>query len=92
MGVRGQEARHYSKAYYACCSIESDRLGKSNVVRVVGSTDLLEDVLRRDGLEDVLLGRFLDLATDQQLVQDEVRLLEVEDDVQLAHLQPKKKG
>lgn len=63
------------------------RLGKSYIVSIIGCTDLLEHVLRGDGFEDVLLGRFLDLATHQQLVQDEVGLLEVEDDVQLAYLQ-----
>lgn len=46
---------------------------------------LLQDVLGRDRFENVLFGRFLDLAADEQLVQDEVSLFEVEDDVQLAN-------
>ena len=98
----GQKARGDYSCLYAC-SFRSIRtqigfarhllilgsLGKSNVVSIVGCTDLLEDVLGRDGLQDVLLGRFLDLTAHQQLVQDEVRLLEVEDDVQLADLEEK---
>ena len=54
---------------------------------MIGWTHLLQQVLGSDGLEDVLLGGLLDLPTDQQLVQHEIGLLEVEDDVQLAHLE-----
>ena len=46
---------------------------------------LLVVVCELDLLEDGLLRRLLDLARHDELVQDEVRLLEVEDDVQLAH-------
>lgn len=46
---------------------------------------LLQDVLGRDRFENVLFGRLLDLAADEQLVQNEVSLLKVEDDVQLAN-------
>lgn len=65
---------------------EARKLGKSNIVSIVWSTDLLQDVLGSDRFENVLFGRFLDLAADEQLVQNEVSLLEVEDDVQLANL------
>lgn len=54
---------------------------------VVLATDLLQQVLRCDGLEHILLAGLLQLAAQHQLVQDEVRLLKVEDYVQLAHLQ-----
>ncbi len=47
---------------------------------------LLEEVLGGDGLQDGLLRRLLDLPADKQLVEDEVRLLKVKDDVQLANL------
>lgn len=46
----------------------------------------MQDVLGRDRFENVLFGRLLDLAADEQLVQNEVSLLKVEDDVQLANL------
>ncbi len=42
-------------------------------------------VRKLDLLEDGLLGRLLDLSGHDQLVKDEVGLLKVEDDVQLAH-------
>jgi hypothetical protein len=47
---------------------------------------LLHEVLGSYGLEDILLGRLLDLAPDDELVKHEVRLLKVEDDVQLTYL------
>ena len=47
---------------------------------------LLQKVCLFDGLEDALFRRVLDLSAHQELVQDEVGLLEVKDDVQLAHL------
>ena len=53
---------------------------------IVRTTNLLQHVLGGDRLEDVLLGRLLDLAPDQQFVQDEIRLLKVEDNVQLTDL------
>lgn len=46
----------------------------------------MQNVLCCYRFKDVLLGRLLDLAAHQQLVEDEVGLLEVEDDVELAHL------
>lgn len=71
------------------CVLRQESFGKSNIVSIVWSTDLLQDVLGRDRFENVLFGRFLDLAADEQLVQDEVSLFEVEDDVQLANLKGK---
>lgn len=46
----------------------------------------MKNILRCYRFEDVFLGRLLDLAAHQQLVEDEVGLLEVEDDVELTHL------
>ena len=57
-----------------------------NLLKVQIFADLLHEVLSRNGLEDVLLGGLLDLSPDNELVEHEVRLLEVEDDIQLAHL------
>ena len=48
---------------------------------------LLKKVLSSDGFENILLRSFLNLAADNELVQHEVRLLKVEDDVQLTHLE-----
>lgn len=56
-----------------------------NIVSFIG-THLLKNILRCYRFEDVFLGRLLDLAADQQLVEDEVGFLEVENDVELAHL------
>lgn len=47
---------------------------------------LLQEIRLLDGFQDVLLRRLLSLAAQQELVQDEIRLLEVKDDVQLADL------
>lgn len=47
---------------------------------------LLQQVCLLDGLQHTLLGGVLDVSPHQKLVQDEVGLLKVEDDVQLAHL------
>lgn len=45
----------------------------------------MQHVLRRDRFQHRLFRRLLNFATDQQLVEDEIRLFEVENDVQLAH-------
>jgi len=45
----------------------------------------LQQVLGRDGFQDVLFGRLLNLASDQKLVKHKVRLLKVENDVELAN-------
>lgn len=45
----------------------------------------LHDVLCTDCLQTLLLRRFLHLAAEHELVENEIRLLEVENDVQLAH-------
>jgi hypothetical protein len=47
---------------------------------------ILQTVLCSNDAEHVLLAAFLHLTGDQQLIEDEVGLLEVEDDVQLAHV------
>lgn len=47
---------------------------------------LLQQVGLLDGLQHVLLGRLLGLSAQQELIQDEVCLLKVEDNIQLAHL------
>lgn len=47
---------------------------------------LLQQVGLLDGLQHVLLGSLLGLSTQQELIQDEVGLLKVEDNIQLAHL------
>lgn len=49
-------------------------------------TYLLQQIGLLDGLEHVLLGRLLGLAAQQELVQDEVGLLKIKNDVQLADL------
>lgn len=49
-------------------------------------TYLLQQVGLLDGLQHVLLGRLLSLAAQQELVQDEVGLLKVKNNVQLADL------
>ena len=48
---------------------------------------LLKKVLRSNGFQNILLRSLLNLAADNELVQHEVRLLKVEDDVQLTHLE-----
>lgn len=45
---------------------------------------VFQAVLLADATQDVLLAALLHLSGEQQLVQDEVGLLEIEDDVQLA--------
>ena len=45
-----------------------------------------------DGFQDVLLGRFLNFAAEEKLVEHEVGLLEVEDDVKLANLSTMESG
>ena len=52
--------------------------------KIVTHLHLLQPVLRPDHAQHVLLATLLHLARQQQLVEDEVGLLEVEDDVQLA--------
>lgn len=47
---------------------------------------LLEQVCLLNSLQHTLLGGVLDITPHQELIQDEVGLLKVEDDVQLAHL------
>lgn len=47
---------------------------------------LLQQVSLLDGLQHIFLGCFLGLSAQQELIQDEVSLLKVEDDIQLAHL------
>ncbi len=47
---------------------------------------LLQQICLLDGFQDVFLRRLLSLASQQELVQDEIRLLEVKDDIQLADL------
>lgn len=47
---------------------------------------LLQEIRLLDGFQDVLLRRLLSLASQQELVQDEIRLLEVKDDIQLTDL------
>merc|ERR1719507_2805297 len=46
---------------------------------------LLKQILGSDGLENILLGRLLDLASNQKLIEHEVGFLKVEDYVKLAH-------
>lgn len=53
---------------------------------IVLATDLLQQVLRGDGFQHILLAGLLQLPAQHQLVQDEVCLLEIEDYVQLANL------
>ena len=61
-------------------------LSKAFVLKqALGSLLFLEKVLESDGVENTLLGGLQDLAGHEVLVQDEVRLLVVVDDVQLAH-------
>lgn len=48
------------------------------------STYLLYHVLGGDRLQNVLLARLLNEAADNELIENEVRLLKVEDNVQLA--------
>lgn len=47
---------------------------------------LLQQVGLLDGLQHTLFGSVLDITPHEKLIQDEVGLLKVEDDVQLAHL------
>lgn len=54
---------------------------------IVLATDLLQQVLGSDSLQNILLAGFLELTAQHQLVQDKVCLLEVEYYVQLAHLE-----
>lgn len=53
---------------------------------VIGATDLLQNVLSRDRLQDVLLGCFLNLATHKEFVQYEIGFLKIENNVQFANL------
>merc|ERR1719412_3568037 len=46
---------------------------------------LLKQILGSDGLENILFGRLLDLASDQKLIEHEGGFLKVEDYVKLAH-------
>lgn len=46
---------------------------------------LLQQIRLLDGFQDILLGRLLSLASQQELVQDKIRLLEVKDDIQLTN-------
>ncbi|GMS79324.1 hypothetical protein PENTCL1PPCAC_1499 [Pristionchus entomophagus] len=46
---------------------------------------LLQQILRRDRFQHLLLARLLHFSSQKELIEDEVGLLEVEDDVQLAH-------
>ncbi len=67
-------------------SRDDEGLDQSEVLHREGDDLLLLEVVGQlDLLDDGLLRGLLRLARQQQLVQDEVRLLEVEDDVQLAH-------
>ena len=50
-------------------------------------SNLLKQILGSDGLENILFGRLLDLASDQKLIEHEVGFLKVEDYVKLAHLE-----
>ena len=62
------------------------KLSKACVLKqTLGSLLFLEKVLESDGVKNTLLGGLQDLAGHEVLVQDEVRLLVVVDDVQLAH-------
>lgn len=60
-------------------------MGYLNIVSFV-VTNLLEYVLSSDRLENILLRRLLNLAADQQLVEDEICFLKVKDDVKFTDL------
>lgn len=47
---------------------------------------VLQTVLLTDASQHVLLAALLHFPRQQQLIQDEVRFLEIEDDIQLAHV------
>lgn len=47
---------------------------------------ILQRVLLRNAPQHILLRALLQLSSNQELVKDEVRFLEVEDDVELAHV------
>lgn len=47
---------------------------------------LLQQVSLLYGLQHILLGGLLGFSTQQELIQDKIGFLEVEDNVQLAHL------
>jgi uncharacterized membrane protein len=47
---------------------------------------ILQTVLLANTPQDVLLAALLHLARQQQFIQDEVRLLEIENDIQLAYV------
>jgi hypothetical protein len=70
-----------------CASARGRRDG-ATVGRILGLTHLhvLKAVLLTDAAEHVLLAALLHFACQQKLVEDEVGLLEVEDDVELAHV------
>lgn len=53
---------------------------------IVLATDLLQQVLGCDGFQYILLAGLLEFPAEHQLIQDEVCLLKIEDNVQLAHL------
>ena len=72
--------------YYGYMATTEEGKCSLNPLKVQIFADLLHEVLSRNGLEDILLGGLLDLSPDNELVEHEVRLLEVEDDIQLAHL------
>lgn len=61
-------------------------MGYLNIVSFV-VTNLLQYVLCRDRLENILLRRLLYLATDKQLVKNEICFLKVENYVKFAHLE-----
>ena len=53
-------------------------------IRIVTHLHFLQTVLRPNDPQNILLAALLHFTRQQQLVEDKVRLLEVEDDVQLA--------
>jgi hypothetical protein len=70
------------------CASAIERRDVATVGRVLDLTHLhvLKAVLLADAAEHVLLAALLHFACQQKLVEDEVGLLEVEDDVKLAHV------
>jgi hypothetical protein len=70
------------------CASARGRRDVATVGRVLGLTHLhvLEAVLLTDAAEHVLFAALLHFACQQKLVEDKVGLLEVEDDVELAHV------
>lgn len=62
------------------------RKNKTAVCCSVTHLHILKTILCANHAEHILLTAFLHLAGEEQFIKDEVGLLEVEDDVQLAHV------